>query len=621
MARLRRGWRFGSLLATTVIIGASTLGVVAAPSDSADALAVPVSLTRQAEFAQAAAEFGTPLDVLLAVSYNLTRWEGHRGAPSTTGAYGPMALVDAPEADLSGKDAAGYPTVSAAAQLLGAPQRAVKADEATNIRGGAALLASYIRRQGSWQDAVADYAGSLQAASRREFVHDVYATLRSGASRQTTDGQQLQLPADPNVVVPAAPASPTVDATSARTGLPECPADITCNYVPAAYAQTDSNPAHYGNYDLADRPHNLGINYIVIHDTEESYDDTISTFQNPNAAISAHYLVRGSDGLVTQLVPTRDVAWQAGNWYVNMHSVGIEQVGFAIQGATWFTETLYRTTAALVRYTAHRFGIPLDRQHILGHDNVPGPTPANIPGMHWDPGPFWDWGHFMDLVGARRAVPAPGAHAVTISPRFATNIQGVTDCENQTQVAPQPANFVYLHTAPSASAPLFDDLGLDPAGTQGTTCAADWGDKAMGGQQFAVAGRSGEWTAIWWDGAKVWFQDPAAGRAATPTHTLVVTPKHGRASIPTYGRAYPDAADYPPTVAPQAVVPLPYTIAAGQAYVLAGPVPTDYYNSNLFNSTAPGQRVDVVGAHRYLQIQLGHRIGFVNADNVDVRPA
>src|SRR5215212_5257059 len=57
-------------------------------------------------FSAAAAKYGVPESVLLAVSYAETRWDDHQGAPSTSGGYGPMHLtaVDPSEVvDLSGK--------------------------------------------------------------------------------------------------------------------------------------------------------------------------------------------------------------------------------------------------------------------------------------------------------------------------------------------------------------------------------------------------------------------------------------------------------------------------------------------------------------------------------------
>jgi N-acetyl-anhydromuramyl-L-alanine amidase AmpD len=93
---------------------------------------------------------------------------------------------------------------------------------------------------------------------------------------------------------------------------------LSCQVVPAAYQQNNpSDPSDYGNYDLAFRPTDgLGIRFVVIHDTEVGYDDTIRLFQNPLAYVSAHYVLRSSDGQVTQMVPTRDVAWQDGNWWI-----------------------------------------------------------------------------------------------------------------------------------------------------------------------------------------------------------------------------------------------------------------------------------------------------------------
>src|SRR6478609_2146863 len=49
---------------------------------------------RQAQYAQAAAEFGVPESVLLGVSYLESRWDVNAGTPSTGGGYGPMHLTD-----------------------------------------------------------------------------------------------------------------------------------------------------------------------------------------------------------------------------------------------------------------------------------------------------------------------------------------------------------------------------------------------------------------------------------------------------------------------------------------------------------------------------------------------
>ena len=215
----------------------------------------------------------------------------------------------------------------------------------------------------------------------------------------------------------------------------ECPPELKCQFLPAAYAQNSSSPYDYGNYDLADRPADgLAIRYVVVHDTEEGYDSTLAEFQDSHAYVSAHYVIRSSDGLVTQMVPTKDVAWHAGNWYVNTHSVGIENEGFAMDGAQWFTPKLYRSLARLTRYQAHRFGLPLNRAHVIGHDQVPGPSSPYQAGMHWDPGPFFDWARLMRLAGAPiRPQGAPGADPiVTIDPAWRTNKPTVTGCGDGT---------------------------------------------------------------------------------------------------------------------------------------------------------------------------------------------
>jgi N-acetyl-anhydromuramyl-L-alanine amidase AmpD len=594
------------------------------------ASAAPSSL--QAAFTSAAAEFGVPANVLLGVSYTLTRWEAP-GAPGGAGAFGPLQLADSPNAafvNARGDESirtlptSAGPTVAAAAAASGATASDVRANVKQNIRGGAALLAQYARDTvGSlprdparWYGAVAKYSGSTDAATALGFADSVFAMMAAGASRTTSDGQTIVLTS--TVVTPDRSTATTLGLRARRDSVADCPPGLDCRFIPAAYQQNNpADPTDYGNYDLARRPTDgLDVRFIVIHDAETSYDSTIRIFQNSLNYVSAHYVLRSSDGQVTQMVENRNVAWHAGNWNFNMHAIGYEHEGVAIQGATWYTDAMYRASAALTRYLAARYHIPLDRAHIIGHDDVPGPSTGFVRGMHWDPGPFWDWARYMKLLGApidstgqsnveQHGSAGEGADIVTIAPRFESNRPQVRDCQgNGNLVPPQPANFVYLRTAPSSNAPLFNDPGL---ATGGTDCANDWGDKAVTGQTFYRAERQGDWDAIYYAGSKVWFYDPA-GRSVADSSGKLITPKTGSTSIPVYGRAYPESISTS-TMAQ-------YSIPAGQRYVAYEKVKGDYYDAPTFNDL-PSYHVVTTETEFYL-IRFNHRLAYVKASDVDV---
>jgi hypothetical protein len=101
----------------------------------------------------------------------------------------------------------------------------------------------------------------------------------------------------------------------------------------------------------------------------------------------------------------------------------------------------------------------------------------------------------------------------------------------------------------------------------------------------------------------------------------VVTPKPGRATVPVYGRAYPEQAAYPEGVPYQAVTPLQYTFSAGERYTVGNLLPSEYYRATTFAGTSPGDWTVIRGATRYVQIQFGHRIMFVNRDDVLILPS
>ncbi|GAA4507078.1 N-acetylmuramoyl-L-alanine amidase [Nonomuraea ferruginea] len=653
-------------------------------------------------------------------------------------------------------------TLGEAARLTGVSVERLRRDAAANIRAGAALLASY---QGvpsadpaRWHAAVARYSGS------RAFADEVLRVIRDGAARRADDGSLVRLPAHPALRSPVRPTDPGEGA--------ECPPSLECRWMPAAYARTGEQD--YGNHDRMSRPRR--IDYIVIHDTEGPFRGIPRLIRDPEY-VSWHYTIRSRDGQIAQHVKTRDIAWHAGNWDVNTRSVGIEHEGYLARGGTWYTEAMYRASARLVRHLAAEHDIPLDRAHILGHDNVPGTTPDTLATMHEDPGPYWDWAHYFDLLDApfdkrpRRldtlrkaatdepatsygeepdhpdttspshaqppAAPAirdhttadlpmhhtaadptahdgtaadhhtpadPAAHdqttadpathhhtpadlaaldrtaadpaardqtaadtigldqaaadavvhgqsgpvvrdqtsmrdqtaassvvrdgvgfgrvvrerpgrggSVLILPEYDEHRPRFTGCKSAKPDRPCPphgASAVWLHTAPRHDAPLVDDIGKR-VGEPSTYSVYDHSARASAGQRFAVAGRRGDWTAIWYLGRRAWFHDPHEHPTAVRARGPVVVPRNPDVKV--YGRAYPEKSAYRGTgVAYQPHVALPYRIGPGEAYTVGDTLTGSYHAAGY----KPASHVTVRGRQRYHQIQLGHRVAFVKAEDV-----
>jgi hypothetical protein len=608
---------------------------------------------RQRMFTKAAQEYKVPESVLLGVSYLESRWDANAGLPSTSAGFGPMHLTDAAaltggghhhsgtREDPRGDDArpakhpSGPParpavtsamrTLERAAELTGETRDRLRTDPSANIRGGAALLADYQRQLGAplggdpaeWYGAVARYSGAADATAAQVFADEVYGLIREGAERVTDDGEPVRLAPAPAL----RPLRKWLDRLGLRKPGPgdvECPRTISCEWIPAPYQ--DLGNGDYGNHDLSDRPNNQKIEYIVIHDTETLYEPTLGLVQDPTY-VSWHYTLRSQDGHIAQHVKTKDAAWQAGNWYVNAKSIGLEHEGFLAQGGSWYTEAMYRTSAKLVRHLAGKYRVPLDRAHIIGHDNVPGTIPSTVQGMHEDPGPFWDWAHYFKLLGAPlHGSGGPHAESVMILPDYQRNRPYYYGCDPENPdaaCAPRGSSSIWLRTEPRPDAPLVKDVGKHPTG-ESLYSVYDHSARAATGQRYAVADRTRDWTAIWYLGQKAWFHNPPGNRTAVPSRGLVVTPKPGLATIPVYGRAYPEPEAYPQGVPVQTLQPLQYTLAAGQRYTVGLTARSEYYRAVTFDAS---QHVVVRGELKYYQIQFGHRVMFVKADDVTVSMA
>lgn len=160
------------------------------------------------------------------------------------------------------------------------------------------------------------------------------------------------------------------------------------------------------------------VNMVLIHDTEGRYQpsiDWLCSTRPANQQSSAHYIFRSSDGHLTQMVREDKTAWHSGNWDINQRSVGIEHEGFVKEPEKWYTDVMLRASAKLCAAICQRYSIPIDRDHIIGHSEVPNP---NNPGKkggssgHTDPGPGWPWDKYMQMVReetgqVQPAIPPP----------------------------------------------------------------------------------------------------------------------------------------------------------------------------------------------------------------------
>src|SRR5207247_6213870 len=80
-----------------------------------------------------------------------------------------------------------------------------------------------------------------------------------------------------------------------------------------------------------------------------------------------------------------------------------------VDNPAWYTEAMYQSSSLLQRHLCDNYGIPKDRNHVIGHNEWQNSAwkswmAANYPSIntscntHTDPGQYWNWSHFMDLI-------------------------------------------------------------------------------------------------------------------------------------------------------------------------------------------------------------------------------
>ncbi|MBI5412362.1 N-acetylmuramoyl-L-alanine amidase, partial [Candidatus Peregrinibacteria bacterium] len=340
-------------------------------------------------FRRAAAEFGIPEDFLKAIGYVRSHWEMQTGA---AGEYGVMQLNDA--------------EIQKASGLINALPESIKNDRETNIRAEAALLRADKNRlyptiaglsDEQWFIVVRNNFSTPNDPLAHNYARAVADMVEKGVNKTLLAGESLSLNSRHLAL-----SNPFLNiATDGADGSEGKPAVIN----------TPASPHRYLDSHRTDED----IDTIVIHLMEGYYQSSIRLARD-DQKYGAHYYVRSKDGEITQMVADEDIAWHAGDDATSKRSIGIEHEGF-LNDKSWFTEAMYRSSAALVRSLAKQYNIPLvhpaddpaSGPGIIGHIQVPGcPYSGGGKNCHVDPGAYWDWDHFMSLVrGDGETKPPP----------------------------------------------------------------------------------------------------------------------------------------------------------------------------------------------------------------------
>lgn len=361
---------------------------------------------------------------LEAIAYVQSRWVMLDGAtsllPEAPAAAGLMGLY-------SGN---GYrDQTGAAARRLGVTKKQVENDPYWNVMGAAALLDELrltLARDASDADLLRAYAGygdgkagtddmdPIGEFAREAFAYDVLLALDRGVDdngirvtarpiawerefapeallRQRAPFVRLDLQRG-SIEVDGYRVDPVTEALAASADSTG-PILASTDYAPALWV---ASPYFHSRSQSASA--------VAIHTMQGSYAGSISWFKSNPYSVSAHYLIRSSDGQITQMVRESQAAHHIGS--ENSYTLGIEHEGY-VNNASWYTTAMYNASSALTRHFCARYSINCATAYngpahsgivvlssairIKGHQHFPNNS-------HTDPGINWNWSRYYGLL-------------------------------------------------------------------------------------------------------------------------------------------------------------------------------------------------------------------------------
>ncbi|MEO7310536.1 MAG: family 10 glycosylhydrolase [Chitinophagaceae bacterium] len=329
----------------------------------------PSVATIKRYFDAAAGEFKVPAEILMAAGQVQSNWA--QVSASMYGSWGVMGIIENPYIQ----------QISLAADLLKTTTDEIKNNAQTNIRAAAALVAYYQKNkepQGldDWFEAVRDLTGLTNEAMKTELAVRIYELIKTGSKTVTLWGEIIYLPAVTGKKILEDVTIPPVSKPDGTTAV---------DY-PGAVAGYSTCPTNYGTRTAGSVINFYFIHYIALG----TYQGTLSWFSNCASGVSAHYVVRNSDGYITQVVAEANRAYSQGVNQYNQEGIGTEHEVLVANLTMWDSKPMLAAAASLAADVCNRNSIPKVRRAvngdrgIYGHSDVRSTDCPNLTPERWD---------------------------------------------------------------------------------------------------------------------------------------------------------------------------------------------------------------------------------------------
>ena len=331
----------------------------------------PSVKTMEKYFELASSKYNVPIEILKAMGQIQSNWA--QAPVSIYGSYGVMGLIESENVK----------QIDLASKLSGLSPNDIKTNAKSNIMAAAALLAYHQKSQAKsskledWYEATRQLTGFTNDELKTSLANRVFKLINDGSKTVTNWKEIINIEAKSvKISISTLKTKPnktektsayTVDYTSAISRFSLCDTSNS-NGLPAT---NTSGTAYLGTYSLS--RNGAAIEYYFIHYVAVgTYEGAISYFGDcyRTTQSSANYVIRNSDGQVSQVVKEAHRAFAQGNTQYNNGGISTEHEVIATNLAMWDSEPMLVASANLAIDVCNRNLIPRQERTFVGAKGI-----------------------------------------------------------------------------------------------------------------------------------------------------------------------------------------------------------------------------------------------------------